>query len=188
MIELMVRRYLAEALSVPVRMEMPEHPPDALVLVEKTGSSETDHIRRATLAVQSYAPSLAEAARLNEQVKEQLGRMPAAEQVLPCGWSATTTIRTQTRNGTAIRRWWKPFIEHEKEKNMSDAKLVTASSPQQVGGAVYVGPLSTELPSDAKTALADGFKALGYLSLKMVWSTATAPIPRLWRPGAEMWS
>ena len=76
MIELMVRRYLAEALSVPVRMEMPEHPPDALVLVEKTGSSETDHIRRATLAVQSYAPSLAEAARLNEQVKEQLGRMP----------------------------------------------------------------------------------------------------------------
>ena len=71
---------------------------------------------------------------------------------------------------------------------MSDAKLVTASSPQQVGGAVYVGPLSTELPSDAKTALADGFKALGYLSLKMVWSTATAPIPRLWRPGAEMWS
>ena len=34
MIELMVRRYLAEALSVPVRMEMPEHPPDALVLVE----------------------------------------------------------------------------------------------------------------------------------------------------------
>lgn len=47
---------------------------------------------------------------------------------------------------------------------MSDAKLVTASSPQQVGGAVYVGPLSTELPSDAKTALADGFKALGYLS------------------------
>ena len=35
MIELMVRRYLAEALSVPVRMEMPEHPPDALVLVEK---------------------------------------------------------------------------------------------------------------------------------------------------------
>lgn len=81
MIELMVRRYLAEALSVPVHMEMPEHPPDALVLVEKTGSSETDHIRRATLAVQSYAPSLAEAARLNEQVKEQLGRMPAAEQV-----------------------------------------------------------------------------------------------------------
>ena len=80
MIELIVRRYLAEALSVPVRMEMPEHPPDALVLVEKTGS-ETDHIRRATLAVQSYAPSLAEAARLNEQVKEQLGRMPAAEQV-----------------------------------------------------------------------------------------------------------
>ena len=46
MIELIVRRYLAEALSVPVRMEMPEHPPDALVLVEKTGSSETDHIRR----------------------------------------------------------------------------------------------------------------------------------------------
>ena len=32
---------------------------------------------------------------------------------------------------------------------MSDAKLVTASSPQQVGGAAYVGPLSTELPSDA---------------------------------------
>ena len=95
MIELIVRRYLAEALSVPVRMEMPEHPPDALVLVEKTGSSETDHIRRATLAVQSYAPSLAEAARLNEQVKEQLGRMPAAEQVFAvrvvCDYNYTDT-------------------------------------------------------------------------------------------------
>lgn len=81
MIELIVRRYLAEVLSVPVRMEMPEHLPDSFVLVEKTAGGETDHIRRATLAVQSYAPSLAEAARLNEQVKEQLWRMPAGEQV-----------------------------------------------------------------------------------------------------------
>lgn len=81
MIELIVRRYLAEALSVPVRMEMPEHPPDALVLVEKTGSGEIDHIRRATLAVQSYAPSLAEAARLNEQVKAALRAMPDTENI-----------------------------------------------------------------------------------------------------------
>ena len=81
MIELTVRRYLAGALSVPVRMEMPEHLPDAFVLAEKTGSSETNYIRRATLAVQSYAPSLAEAAALNEQVKEQLERMPDGEPV-----------------------------------------------------------------------------------------------------------
>lgn len=81
MIELTVRRYLAGVLSVPVRMEMPEHLPDSFVLVEKTAGGETDHIRRATLAVQSYAPSLADAAALNEQVKAALCAMPDTENI-----------------------------------------------------------------------------------------------------------
>lgn len=40
---------------------------------------------------------------------------------------------------------------------------VTASKPK-VGGAIYVAPVGTTLPTDATTALANTFKELGYAS------------------------
>ena len=40
---------------------------------------------------------------------------------------------------------------------------VTAAKPK-VGGAVYVAPTSTTLPTDSSTALESAFKALGYIS------------------------
>lgn len=46
---------------------------------------------------------------------------------------------------------------------MANAKNVTAAKPK-VGGAVFRAPLSTPLPKDAKTALNDAFKCLGYIS------------------------
>ena len=46
---------------------------------------------------------------------------------------------------------------------MSDVKNVTTAKPK-VGGAVYSAPLGTTLPTDATTALAEDFKALGYIS------------------------
>ncbi len=46
---------------------------------------------------------------------------------------------------------------------MSKKDNVTAAKPK-VGGAMYVAPAGTELPTDATTALAAAFKSLGYIS------------------------
>ncbi len=77
MIEKTVLDFLDEELSVPVWMEIPEGEtlPDKFVLLEKTGSRSGDHIRSATLAVQSYADSMENAAKLNEDVKEAMDRL-----------------------------------------------------------------------------------------------------------------
>lgn len=46
---------------------------------------------------------------------------------------------------------------------MSNVQNVTYGKPK-VGGAIFVAPLATALPTDATTALAAGFKTLGYIS------------------------
>ena len=72
MIEIVVLNFLSEILKVPVYMEMPEKQPKEFVLIEKVGSSVEDHIYSVTLALQSYAESLYEAAVLNEEVKKAM--------------------------------------------------------------------------------------------------------------------
>ncbi|MGI6086104.1 MAG: hypothetical protein ACOYIF_11845 [Acetivibrionales bacterium] len=69
MIELVIKNYLDSALSIPVSFEVPESPPSRFVVVEKTGSGKSDHIKSSTFAFQSYAESLYESAVLNELVK-----------------------------------------------------------------------------------------------------------------------
>ena len=69
MIETTVLNYLTSALSVPCYMEMPEDLPASFVVIEKTGTSVTNKIEKATFAIQSYAQSLYGAASLNELVK-----------------------------------------------------------------------------------------------------------------------
>ena len=46
---------------------------------------------------------------------------------------------------------------------MSNTNNVSAGKPK-LGGAVHRAPLGTALPTDAKTALTENFKALGYMS------------------------
>ena len=70
MIELILYEYLEEVLEEPVYMQRPETAPTRYVLLEKTGSSEKNHIKSAVFAFQSYAETLYEAAALNERVKE----------------------------------------------------------------------------------------------------------------------
>ena len=72
MIEKIILDYLNQELSVPAYMERPESPPEKYVVVEKTGSGKTNQIYAATVAIQSYAPSLYEAAVLNETVKDTM--------------------------------------------------------------------------------------------------------------------
>lgn len=69
MIEKTILDYLNDTLTVPAYMEKPEDPPARYVLIEKTGSGESDHLHSAVIALQSYAGSLIGAAQLNEEVK-----------------------------------------------------------------------------------------------------------------------
>lgn len=74
MIEKIVLDYLKGTLAVPVWMEIPEGEtlPDKYVLMEKTGSRSRDHIRSCTLALQSHAKRMVDAASLNEEVKQAM--------------------------------------------------------------------------------------------------------------------
>lgn len=69
MIETVVIAFLGSALDVPVYAEIPEEDVAEFVVVQKTGSSEENYINSATLAIQSYAATLYDAASLNERVK-----------------------------------------------------------------------------------------------------------------------
>lgn len=69
MIETIVRDYLTGRQALPVLFEhqagMTEY-----YIIEKTGGGETNHIRNAMIAIQSYAGTKARAAELNEALIE----------------------------------------------------------------------------------------------------------------------
>ena len=72
MIELILKNYLGSKLNCPVLLEKPDDNTVEYVLLEKTGSSRSNHIDSATFAIQSYSGSLYEAATLNDSVKNAL--------------------------------------------------------------------------------------------------------------------
>lgn len=74
MIELVIQNYLTEHLSVPSFLERDKSVKE-FVLFEKTSSSKRDHVTSATFAFQSYAKSLYEAAKLNEELKQVVEQM-----------------------------------------------------------------------------------------------------------------
>lgn len=68
-----------------------EKPPGGLappyVVIERTGGGETEHLRRATMAVQSCGATLFSAAGLNEVVKDAMAILPARPEVAACRMS-----------------------------------------------------------------------------------------------------
>lgn len=72
MIEKIIYDYLKDALDVPVYFELPEKKNVPFVVVEKTGSARDNYILEATIAIQSYADTLFNAAALNETVKDAI--------------------------------------------------------------------------------------------------------------------
>lgn len=70
MIESKVKEFLESKLSVPVLMEVPKNPASSFVIIKKTGGTQEEYINSSILTIQSYAPSLYDAAVLNEEVKE----------------------------------------------------------------------------------------------------------------------
>lgn len=101
MIEQTVRDYLTAVLPVPVWMETPCAPPDRFVLLEKTGSSRENYISQATVVVQSYGPSLLDAARLNEQVKAAMEGLAVLDEIgavrLNSDYNFTDTTKKEYR-------------------------------------------------------------------------------------------
>lgn len=88
MIEVTILQYLlSQNLSVGrnVYAEVPGDPPDQYIVIEKTGSSQTNRINQAMIAVQSYSKnSLLEAMELNEEVKQAMDEMPLLEDIFSC--------------------------------------------------------------------------------------------------------
>lgn len=81
MIEEIVLNYLSSSLPVPVYLEVPENQPETFVVAEKTGSSRGNRVNHAVFAVQSYAPTLYQAATLNEQVKGVMDALTSLPQL-----------------------------------------------------------------------------------------------------------
>lgn len=68
MIETIIKSFLETKTSVPVRFERSPEMPAKCIVLEKTGGSYNEQIYTATMAVQSYGKTLAEAAALNANV------------------------------------------------------------------------------------------------------------------------
>lgn len=101
MIEKILLDYLTEKLNVKVAMEVPETQHERYVVIEKTGSGCEDFINRATFAIQSYAPTLYEAAQLNEEVKEVLNaavyELDISKAELDSDYNFTDTVNKRYR-------------------------------------------------------------------------------------------
>lgn len=71
MIETILRDYLINELPVPVYLEKPaSNVPDRYVLIDHPGGNTNEHIDHAVVAIQSYGPTLYQAAALADLVKE----------------------------------------------------------------------------------------------------------------------
>lgn len=81
MIELLIKNYLDGHLSAPSFLERQDKMPDRFVLFEKMGSAEKNQLPSSTFAFQSYAPSLFEAAKLNDELKKVLKNMIALDEI-----------------------------------------------------------------------------------------------------------
>lgn len=101
MIEKIVLDYLNDKLSVPAFPETPEEKQERFILLEKTGGGSENFINSATIAIQSYAESLYEAAALNEEVKKAMSYIVTLDSVssskLNSDYNYTDTKKKQYR-------------------------------------------------------------------------------------------
>ncbi len=67
----------------------PTTSPEKFIVVQKTGSSRSNHIYSSMVAVQSYAPTLYEAAQLNEIIIEAMDNLVTLDRVTGVDLNAT---------------------------------------------------------------------------------------------------
>lgn len=98
MIEKVVLDYLTAALpGVTVALEVPATFPDKLVLIQRTGGGEDNHIRSAMFAIQSYGGSLYESALLNERVKTAMSCLASLDEIASCDLNSDYNYTDTTR-------------------------------------------------------------------------------------------
>lgn len=109
MIEPLLLNYLEVALresegqDIPVLMEEPEVPsesfptwPEKMVVIEKVGGGQTNHIPQSSFAIKSYGETLYKAADLDEAVREVMEGFVALDEVSACRLSSNYN-HTDTR-------------------------------------------------------------------------------------------
>lgn len=89
-----------ETLATPAYMEVPKEL-TGFILLDQTGSDETNHITTTTIAVQSYGATLWDAMVLNEKVKAAMKRFVRLDNVtrveLETDYNFTNTTTKQYR-------------------------------------------------------------------------------------------
>lgn len=70
MIELIVKDYLSKHLEIPIIFEHQKNLPKRYILIQKTSGRRENLLKESTIAIQSYAESLFETAKLNEIIKD----------------------------------------------------------------------------------------------------------------------
>ena len=81
MIETIVIDFMTSHLSVPVFMEYPKEQHERFVLLRKADSSRVDMVDTAMFVADSYAETLYETAKLNEQVVAAFDRLTELENI-----------------------------------------------------------------------------------------------------------
>lgn len=91
MLEQIVINHLTTGLTesgIPVYAEVPPNAPSTFVVIERTAGGRVNIIDNARIAVQSYAPTLYEAATLNETIKTLMFGITANENIGSCRLSS----------------------------------------------------------------------------------------------------
>ena len=80
MIEISIFNFL-KSKGLNVFMEVPAQAPQEFYVLEKTGSSRTEHINESTFALQSYGETMLRAAQMSEDAKTILEQLIALSSV-----------------------------------------------------------------------------------------------------------
>ena len=100
MIEKIVLEYLDDALPARCYSEVPRSSPhEKYIVVEKTGSRTKDLIETSTIAVQSYAKTMYEAAELNEDVKSVMEEFADSPDISMCELNSDYNFTDMTVKG-----------------------------------------------------------------------------------------
>lgn len=81
MIEITVLEHLSQALGLSVSMEYPEDPPDTFLVLRTGDTSRQNWLETTVFVVESYAPSMYEAAVLNSRAKAAMDALPELPEV-----------------------------------------------------------------------------------------------------------
>lgn len=81
MIEEIIIKHLIDNGYYNASAEVPDYDCDEYIVVEKTGSNDSNYIKRATVAIQSYSISLYKAACLNEKIKEAMQKLIEKDEI-----------------------------------------------------------------------------------------------------------